>query len=412
MENFNIIFLIYSIKVSAYSGSIAGNPADFDPLAKPQVWFLGNKEIQWCVEFGEEDHLYTSKDVALKLINLNFQTWSDYLKIKILREEWYKDVPFINLKNKYNATCNGNEDLTFYIGKTDEKIQPYLSRFVEPHGLSRLLKYDSNIGWGKGFIWIRPIDLNEILKSPIFYPLEQQFAALLNHEFGHMLGIGHISETIMRENLAEVLNSGHVNLLKDDKFHMTIDQTKELFFSSSRGVGALAEIIFNLNENEKLFFKTLFGFDFNFESFHMGFMQSENETSHMGILYVAYADTSGELLPLPKVHVVKNDQGQFIYAQRHKLKGKKFLVKLFKDTMVQFSTSDNPIFRVVYKYKEYKLNVPGYLIEGELIIDENVKLPIKYIRNKGADEYVNLTAQLNGKQVPIFKGLLSSQPYW
>lgn len=400
-----IIFLCCHSQTGLASGSIAGNPADDNAKSKPLVWFLGDKPIKWCVQLGRPGQLYTTPEKTVVLIQTALKFWQQYLVTKKLNEDWYTGVPEISFNQEYHQNCQGNEDLTFFIGAENDQVRELKKQYTNPSGFAELLSFDEEKGWGQGIIWIKAFSGESRTFTPEF-----ELASLLLHELGHTLGCGHVEGTIMSADLVSTLNQiGRIKLPSGFHFVPNIDLQKEMYFAPTKGVYALSYIYIFPSDGQKLLVKELLGIDL-VDPLHMGFIEGENENQGRAKLYIAYPGDK----PLAKPTLL---QGAYIkeggtYTQKTKLEGKVFEVSLDVDTLVSFNTSDNPIFRVRYQGKEYSKKVPGYLMQGRIDAGLGKHIPIVLLRNKGDGEYVRISALINNKQVPFFDATLTIQPYW
>lgn len=228
---------------------------------------------------------------------------------------------------------------------------------------------------------------------------------------GHLLGIGHVGGTIMREDLVENMSAWFkdIPLERSNQFAYAIDYDKELYFAGSHGSMALAPLQLKPTADQKELLRVLLGVDVE-QPLHMGFIQEQDVNLGKARLYVGYE--GGASLPTPRLRNGGYSNPKLSYLQTKALKGKVFPVTLHLGTMIRFSTSDAPIFRVIYRGKEYSKEVPGYLIQGEINLDSGKSIPIVYGRNKGGGEYIRLSALLNNREIPFFKAFLRDQPYW
>lgn len=396
---------LWSLNQALASGSIAGNPADDNPHAKPLVWFLGDQPIKWCVHMGEADKLYASPERSVLIIRSAFEYWRKYLDTKRLSDEWYSDVPFIALNNEFRTQCQGDEDLAFYVGTADPLIEKLKSQYKNPSGFAELLSYDEQKGWGKGLIWIK-----EYRNSGQTFSSEFEFSSVLLHEMGHVLGCGHVEGTIMSSDLIGTLNKiSQVNLPSGYTFRTNIDLQKEMYFSPERGLHALSYYYLHPTAGQKELVKMLLGVELK-SPLNMGFIQGEGADRSKVQLYIAYEGS----IPLaaPKVLRGLDLKERGTYVRKNKFEGKVFVMNLDFDTLIRFNTSDNPIFRVLYRGKEMSMKVPGYLVQGHIVTESGSRIPIVYGRNKGDDEYVRISALVNNQQILFFEATMATQPFW
>lgn len=393
-----IIFIVMLLCSPTFAslGGIVGNGSDF--FKSPQVWFLGTSPIQACIEVSP-DFPFAAK-MAMAMVDLTVRNWREYLKSKSLASNWYLQIPFINFNIRFSSSCRGHEALTIYFGGKPARVRPYLEKFQDPRGFEVLEDYDAKTGVGRGFIWI-----SEKLPEFSFLTGPDQILTILMHEFGHILGCGHVAGTIMREDLAQFIRSATPLVLTPNEmtaFPTVMDHTKELFFALDRGVKALQPIETHPDPAQIEIFKLLLGRSPEGPVW-MGFIQGHGAHHLKGSFYVA--DESGEFF-MPQSRVQK------------KLRGRNFAVEFDEGSRLPFSTSDQKIFRVVFKDYEHTTSVPGYILHGVIRWQKPDgspgEIPIDYIRNRGSGEYVRLlfTAPGQKKKQEFFRALLKTQPYW
>lgn len=234
------------------------------------------------------------------------------------------------------------------------------------------------------------------------------------HELGHVLGCDHVAGTIMREDLAPFIASASPFDLTPNEvenYAQRIDQSRELFFSPDRGVSAIHAIILDPMDAQKELFRKLFKREIA-GPLWMGFQQGDPPDNARGLLSIA--DETGETLPRPALHVPPQVEGGQGYYQTRKLKGGTFPVKFDLGSKIDFSSSDNKVFRVVSGRREFSFSVPGFLLPGQLTVDRTTgdTIPFTYARNRGADEYVRLIFGSSHGSQDFFRAYLFGQPYW
>lgn len=387
-------------------GSFAGNGADPGLAAKPQAWFLGPKPIEWCLAYDSLEHLYrVSAADTVALIQDSFATWRRYFEVKKLRTAWPAGVPFPEFNDHYNPQCAANTELVIYVGSENDAIKRARARYVNARGLAELTHYDAQTGRGRGFVWLEKYTRRAVALAP-----PQLFQALLVHELGHVLGNSHVGGTLMRQDLAEILD-GVIRLpltqLERMRFHELIDQTRELFFARDAGTRAFAPITPDPNPTQQRLFQMAHGRKPT-SPINLAFQQGEGADRFRAKLYLG--DYTGAPLSQPHVFTPIEVEGEKLVVVTQGLSGGDFPIRFFEGSLLEFNPNDNFIFRSVYRGKDQALGVMGYLMEGEILMGSQ-RVPIVYYRNRGDGEFIRLTARVaGGDPVVFFRALLTAQP--
>ena len=274
----------------AKSGGIVGNGAD--DTVNSFVWFLGDETIQACYKVAADFPLDQSE--INELVATGFSTWEKYVKIKNLKSVWPKDRPFLNFKYKLSATCKGTEDITFYFGVQEPKIDEMLKLYKTPKAFSRFESFDSVKGYGKGYVWFQ----NKFEEQSFWAPYGQ-LLGLLVHEMGHVYGNAHVAGTIMREDLAGfMMNANPMTMSHEaaEKVPTAIDQQRELFFAFDSGVSALSDLILAPTDAQKEIFRKLFKREIG-GAVEMGFKQGVGSQCNLGQLFIG--DETGDIRTQP-----------------------------------------------------------------------------------------------------------------
>ena len=188
-----LMVLLLSTSVFAKSGGIVGNGAD--DTTNSYAWFLGTDTIQACYKVSADFPI--DKADLEDIIALGFSTWKKYVLDKNLKSAWPSGRPFLNFKYKLSSQCGGSEDITFYFGVRESKIDKILKLYKNPKAFSRFESFDSQKGHGKGYVWF-----DNRFEEQSFWGPTGQLLGLLVHEIGHVYGCAHVAGTIMREDLA------------------------------------------------------------------------------------------------------------------------------------------------------------------------------------------------------------------
>jgi len=188
-----------------------GNPMDRKLPGLNSAWFtadvgdLNARPIRYCLQI-QEGFGY-SESVLLDKIEWAFETWNQYLRE---RDTFQRVDPrfdrVLSLRRKILSECDGTQDLTFYLGVNDPVVEKYKTQFHAPTAFTQRLDQDYFSGWGKGFVWL---SVPHVSQDPQCVPIphwtgvtgELNLRGTLLHEIGHVYGTGHISGTIMDEQL-------------------------------------------------------------------------------------------------------------------------------------------------------------------------------------------------------------------
>jgi hypothetical protein len=199
-----------------FDGNSGGNGGD--PL-RPEdgaAWFLGEeKVIRACTVVGKfpvsEKEFQKTADAALA-------QWKDYIDAKKIAAASDLATTF-----EWVPGCKGTIDLTFYLGASTPRTDRAKRHFSDPMAFAERDSYDPARGWTQGgFVWLAAF-------TDWTYP--NALHAMLLHELGHVLGCGHVAETIMSEKLAlQVRYFQQYRPTEHTAFALTqIDQARELY---------------------------------------------------------------------------------------------------------------------------------------------------------------------------------------
>lgn len=230
-----IVLFLIGLTSNAFAGGTVGNGADLTDIQDGSAWYLGPKSIRTCIvthkDFG------VSKQQARESLEKAFKTWETYLSTKLVNsvasgeDQYlrgaYGDPKFlIYMHHQMMADCDGSEDLKVYFGVQDSQVRKELRKLQKPIGVAVRKNYDSKMGWGKGFIWISsssPSGHGANWGTPFL------LQGVLTHELGHVAGIGHVSNTIMDEEIADFLTKTSYEAEYNEELFSQIDHRKELY---------------------------------------------------------------------------------------------------------------------------------------------------------------------------------------
>jgi hypothetical protein len=133
------------------------------------------------------------------------KTWSSYFLSKNIQTptrpaggNGQGKFYFISSDIVLMQACDGSEDLKIYFGAKDAQVQKALLQYDQPYAFSQPTT-DSSQLWGKGFIYVAT---PQEVSSPS-WDTGNHLVGVLLHELGHVLGNGHLDNTIMDADLAQ-----------------------------------------------------------------------------------------------------------------------------------------------------------------------------------------------------------------
>ncbi len=193
-----------SAVANAGGGVDVGNGVDNVPAINHSAWFHvpkgTQKMITYCKIIGEDFGL--AENDLDSAIQWAFLTWENYANGDQIGS-WLQDRNFI-FKTISLPSCDGSEDIRFYFGANDSKVDRAKVAFYKPTAFIEKESLDPE--WSKGFVWIaspKELPENDNHEKNWNTPFGVvSLRAVLLHELGHIYGNLHVPGTIMDEQLS------------------------------------------------------------------------------------------------------------------------------------------------------------------------------------------------------------------
>lgn len=206
MKNHIVLVIAVLAAHTALGASGARNGADNPSADHGAAWFVGDRAIKYCLE-AAGDFGATDAELAAE-IEFSFVKWRQYLGERqqaVNADPTRGAGPQLVFNSRRLAACDGSQDLAFFFAVQNELVGKYLPFFDRPTAFAQRTSYDTSTMWGSGFIWVAPSRYVE----PDYredgwngfpdWQVPASRKAVLLHELGHVLGIGHVDGTIMDE---------------------------------------------------------------------------------------------------------------------------------------------------------------------------------------------------------------------
>lgn len=230
------VLLLTALFSTAQAGGVNGGGSDHLPPDFGAAWFLQGQPERIIRVCFEQD--VTSFPLEQQVVKDKFSeamlAWEQYItsrKINDVDVDEETDPTLLHLVTKFRFQTNClDADLTVFLGKTNPEIDQIRTQMFEPSAFAYRQKYDVEMGWGKGLIWISgvtdgrfPWDKNDYLN----------LYGILVHELGHVFGIEHIPGTIMKADFADEIFDFEIDrgsfYWSYYRYHMTqLDQTDRI----------------------------------------------------------------------------------------------------------------------------------------------------------------------------------------
>jgi hypothetical protein len=226
------IFKNTPIKTAKGGGAMDGGGSGANFPESGAAWFYQDNpkgHISICIK--REPTFKASYKETEGVIKTAFKKWGDYIDAAKIYEEitsddeddsstWpYPQKLKILTKIKIDETCTEKTDVTFYFGLVDKKVQDVLDNMVSPKAFAyrNYKDIDAINGTSKGMVYIfspKPIQQDDgsydgTDMNTYNWSLPNRLLAMTLHEVGHIVGVPHISGTIMEDNFEWVFNRVH-----------------------------------------------------------------------------------------------------------------------------------------------------------------------------------------------------------
>lgn len=218
------------VTTAGWAGGSDGAGGDNPSYDHDSAWFVGKRQIQVCLEsaknFGFKPYQLEQK------ISTAFKTWKDYIEKKQVHVNSQKGHTLAT-DISVRLQCQGDEDLVFYFGIENAKIQKARQQYTRPYAFAHREFYDKRKGWSRGFVWVAP-------EASVFpedglpnWQAQYTLDGMILHELGHIYGCNHVEGTIMRAEMttpftfAKSDNPQYLDRAK--AMLLSIDDFKELY---------------------------------------------------------------------------------------------------------------------------------------------------------------------------------------
>lgn len=219
MKSSHAITLVFGLVALATAGSVYAigveSSGGADNYVPTPAWFRDEDTIlpiHACLDVSPDFGI--SKSDLQKLVQDEWAIWLNYMNYKdIIRIQHDKDTNtdsdwyMITTVLQVEPNCVGDEDLKFYFGTSSPEVVAASSQFTQPLAFSQPTTPYGN-HWRKGFIWV---SAPEVYTDKIHEKRFPEWSVngktsdglhdIIRHEFGHVLGCGHIDGTVMDATL-------------------------------------------------------------------------------------------------------------------------------------------------------------------------------------------------------------------
>lgn len=224
------MFINSPIKRVKGGGAMDGGGSGANFPESGAAWFYQDNPKGYISVCIKRDQAFKATYSEIEnVIKKSFKKWDDYIKKANFYERLDDDgVPLpepypthmkILTQVKIESQCTTKTDITFYFGFVDKKVQSILDNMVSPKAFAyrNYSDIDSSKGTSKGIIYIfspKPLsnddgslDLSDI--STYDWSKKNRLLAITMHEVGHVMGVPHIPNTIMEEDVGNIIKRAH-----------------------------------------------------------------------------------------------------------------------------------------------------------------------------------------------------------
>ncbi len=189
--NANIVFA--AGKKGGGGGADTGGADDFQDLPA-KMWVKEKTPALVCLNVSS-DFGVSKKDAGEELLRA-LNTWNEYYSIRGSRRIDPRDEQKNLLNFVIQDKCDSNTNIRFELGDVSEDMSK--GRIAN----TKLLQYNEQTRIGHGVVEVRK--QSEVPKY-IVWSKPNRLLAILLHEIGHVLGCGHVPNTIMAEDVTKYI---------------------------------------------------------------------------------------------------------------------------------------------------------------------------------------------------------------